>query len=164
MSVIKIIFSFILNIILLALIILLCFDFLIFSARQVSQDKFQINVLHIFFISIQYYFIIKVQNKYSEKLNKILLYSKTKSLITILISVMLFISIFNDFELYTYAIFMFILFSIISFLSNEMKYYILIQFLCLLAIYLSENYTIIQGLTVKLFIIKIAYLFGIETR
>lgn len=164
MIIFKKILAFILNIILLILIFLLCFDFLIFTADEINRDYFKINILQILFISLQYFLIIKIQNKYTENLNKSIIYSKTRFLSLILLSIMLLLSICISFELYTYAIYMFILFTILSFLSNEMKYSILIHVMCLLSIYFFQDFTVVDGSTVKSFIRNTVSFIGIKPR
>lgn len=55
-------------------------------------------------------------------------------------------------SVYLHSIYMLILFCILSFLSKEMKYSILIQVLCLASIYIFQDFTVIEGLRVKYFI------------
>lgn len=147
--IIKEIVAFSLNIVILVLIFLFSADFLIFCANEVKEDSFNINILHIVFISIQYYLLIKIQNKYSEKLKTNIIYYRTKLLSLIFLSVLLLSSIIIDIGVYMTSIYMFILYFILSLIVNEMKYYIIIQLLCLLSMYFFQKFTIIEGLTIK---------------
>lgn len=142
----------ILNIILLALSFFLSIGFLFFAGDEVRRDDFTINILQIVFIITQYYLIIKIQNNFSEKLNKNIIYTKTRFSSVIFLSILLFLSIFMNISVYLHSIYMVIFFSILSFLSKEMKYSVLIQLLCLVSIYIFQDFTVIEGLRVKYFI------------
>lgn len=128
-----------------------CF-FIIFTLQEVHQETFIINITQIITITIQYSLLMAIQKKYKQELSLYEIYKRTRFLNIVSTSILWFVSLLIEYMLYAHAIYFFIQFLIYSLLIKKMRIFILIQVLCILAIYLFANKTVIDGITVKNYI------------
>lgn len=144
--------SVILNIIFLLITILWSSFFLIFSAQNVREEEFIINITLVISITIQYIFLMIIQKVYKNELSLYPLYKKTRFLNIISTSILWFVSLLIEYTVYAHSIYFFIQFIIYSLLLKKMRTFIIIQLICILSIYLFANKTIIEGSKFKNYI------------